>query len=40
MKQRGFAQRELFDDIGKGLGDFRPMFTKVNQDRFDLCGIK
>ena len=40
MKQRSFAQRKLFHDIGKGLGRFRPMLTKLNQDGFDLSGVK
>src|SRR4030095_14388153 len=36
VKQGSFAQRKLFNDIGKRLGGFRPMFPKMNQDSFDL----
>ena len=39
MKQGSLAQRKLFYDIGKGLGNFRPMFAKMNQDSFDLCRV-
>ena len=39
MKQGGLAQRKLFDDVGKSLGGFGPVFTKMNQDSFDLCRV-
>ena len=39
MKQGCFAQRKLFDDIGEGLGRFGPVFSKVDQDGFDLCRV-
>ena len=39
MKQGNLAQRKLFDNIGKRLGGFRPMFPKMNQDSFDLCRV-
>ena len=39
MKQGRFAQRKLFDDICEGLGRFGPVFTKLDQDGFDLCRV-
>jgi hypothetical protein len=39
MKQGSLAQRKLFNDIGKRLGGFRPMFPKMNQGSFDLCRV-
>ena len=39
MKQGRFVQRKLFDDIGEGLGRFGPVFSKVDQDGFDLCRV-
>src|SRR5215510_2757577 len=39
MKQGCLTQRKLFDHIGKGLRGFRPMFRKMNEDGFDLCGV-
>src|SRR5882762_3095457 len=39
VKQGSLAQRKLFDDVGKRLGGFRPVFPKMNQDSFDLCRV-
>jgi hypothetical protein len=39
MKEGSFAERKLFDNVGKGLGGLGPMIAKMNQDGFDLYRV-